>query len=137
NGRIFLVGRTGMDDTAWAIVLAEVREVLFWEVVVHLRLFLGIEMIEIAEELIEAVIGRQHVIKVAEMVLAELAGGIALVLQGPSYSECLFGHADGRARDANLRQTSAQNALTGDEGGAAVHARMLPIRIEEHDAFDS
>ena len=29
-------------------------------IVVHLRLFLGIEVVEVAEELVEAVIGRQH-----------------------------------------------------------------------------
>ena len=41
-------------------------------VVVHLRLFLGVEVIQVAEEFVEAVIGRQHVIQVAEVVLAEL-----------------------------------------------------------------
>ena len=38
-----------------------------------LRLLLGIEVIEVAEELVEAVVGRQELVLVAEMVLAELA----------------------------------------------------------------
>ena len=38
-------------------------------------------MVEVAEELVEAVIGRQHVVEIAEMVLAELPGRIALVLE--------------------------------------------------------
>ena len=50
-------------------------------VVVHLRLFFGVEVIEVAEELVEAVIGRQHVVEIAEVVLAELAGRVALVLE--------------------------------------------------------
>ena len=70
-----------MDDAARPDVLLEVREVLLRIVVVHLRLFLGVEVIEVAEELVEAVIGRQHVVEIAEVVLAELAGGVALVLQ--------------------------------------------------------
>ena len=49
----------------------------FREVVGHFRLFLGVEVVEIAEELVESVIGRQYLIQVAEMVLAELAGGVA------------------------------------------------------------
>ena len=47
-----------------------------------LRLFLGVEMVEIAEEFVEAVYGRQIFVAVAEMVLAELAGGVAERLQG-------------------------------------------------------
>ena len=46
-----------------------------------LRLVLGIEMVEIAEEFVEAVHGRQEFVAVAEMVLAELAGRIALRLR--------------------------------------------------------
>ena len=42
-----------------------------------LRLFLGIEVIEVSIELIKAVIGRQHLVTVAKMVLAELPGDIA------------------------------------------------------------
>ena len=42
------------------------------------RVFHRIEVIEVAEELVEAVDGGQEFIPVAEMVLAELAGGIAL-----------------------------------------------------------
>jgi hypothetical protein len=44
---------------------------------VVLRVLLGIEMIQIAEELVEAMIGRQVLIPVAEVVLAELAGRVA------------------------------------------------------------
>jgi len=46
-----------------------------------LRLLLGIEVIEIAEEFVEAVIGRQVFVAVSEMVLAELAGRLAERLQ--------------------------------------------------------
>ena len=41
------------------------------------RVLHGIEVIEIAEELVEAVDRRQELVQVAKMVLAELAGGVA------------------------------------------------------------
>ena len=42
-----------------------------------LRLLLGVEVVEVAEELVEAVHGRQELVAVAEVVLAELPGGVA------------------------------------------------------------
>jgi len=45
------------------------------------NILLGIEVVEVAEELVEAVHGRQELVAVAKMVLAELAGGIALRLE--------------------------------------------------------
>ncbi len=42
------------------------------------RVLHRIEVIEIAEELVEAVDGRQELVEIAQMVLAELAGGVAL-----------------------------------------------------------
>ena len=41
------------------------------------RVFHRVEVIEVAEEFVEAVHGRQELVLVAEMVLAELAGGVA------------------------------------------------------------
>ena len=42
-----------------------------------LRLFLGVEVVEVAEEFVEAMHGWQKFVAVAEMVLAKLAGRIA------------------------------------------------------------
>ena len=42
-----------------------------------LRLLLGVEVVEVAEELVEAVLGREELILVPQVVLAELAGGVA------------------------------------------------------------
>ncbi len=46
-------------------------------IVRQFRLFFGVQVIEVAEELVESVHGRQVFIAIAEMVFAELAGGIA------------------------------------------------------------
>ena len=42
-----------------------------------LGLLLGVEVVEVAEELVEAVGRRKILVAVAEVVLAELAGGVA------------------------------------------------------------
>ena len=59
----------------------EVRELLLGRVVVLLGLLLGVEVVEVAEELVEAVVGGQELVAVAEVVLAELAGRVALLLE--------------------------------------------------------
>ena len=66
-----------MEDAARAEPLAEVGEVVGRRVVAQLWLLLGVEVVEVAEELVEAVDGRQVLVAVAEVVLAELAGRIA------------------------------------------------------------
>ena len=47
------------------------------QVVAVFRLLLSVEVVEIAEEFVEAVVGRREFVLVAEMVLAELAGHVA------------------------------------------------------------
>ena len=115
--------------------IAEVREILLVRVVLHFRLFFGVEVIEVAEELVEPVVGRQHVVEIAEMVLAELAGRVALVLEAGGDGHELLRHADRRARDADLGEAGAIDALPGDEGGASRRARLLAVAIGEHHAF--
>ena len=69
------------------------------------------------------------------MVLAELAGGVALVLERGGDGDDLLVHADWRAGDADLREAGAIDALPGDEGGAARGAGLLAVGVGEHHAF--
>ena len=94
-----------MQHAARAELLPEVREVLRRRVVAQLRLLLGIQVIEIAEELIEAVHGRQVLVPVAEMVFPELAGGIAERLQQLGDGGIFGLHARGGARQPHLAQS--------------------------------
>ena len=45
-----------------------------FRIVFAFRLFLGVQVIEIAEEFVEAVHGRQELVAITKMVLSELAG---------------------------------------------------------------
>ena len=99
------------------------------------RLVLGVEVIEIAEELVEAVHGRQELVAVAEMVLAELAGRVALRLQQVGDRRVLVGKPFLRRRQPHFEQARAQRALAGDEGGAARGAGLLPVIVGEDRAL--
>ena len=76
--RIVAIGRLALQHAARAELGAELGVL---RIVGVLRLLLGVEVVEVAEELVEAVHGRQELVAVAEMVLAELAGGVALRLE--------------------------------------------------------
>ena len=61
-----------MDHVARADLVLERGRVVGCGRVLH-----RVEVIEVAEELVEPVHGRQVLVQVAEVVLAELAGGVA------------------------------------------------------------
>ena len=98
-------------------------------------LFLGVEVIEVAEEFIEAVHGRQKLVAVAQMVLAELAGGVAQRLQQLGDGRVFLLQADGGAGHADLGETGADRVLAGDEAGAAGGAALLRVVVGEEAAF--
>ena len=92
-------------------------------------------MVEVAVELIEAMVGRQHLVPVAQVVLAELGRGVAEVFQH-------LGHGDGRvlqplrgAGHADLGQPRARDALAGDEGRAAGGAALFGVIVGEKQAL--
>ena len=72
----FLLGGPGMHHTARQHLRAELRSLLFGWVVRVFGLFLGVEVVQVAEELVETVCGGQVLVEITEMVLAELASGI-------------------------------------------------------------
>ena len=100
-----------------------------------LWLVLGIEMVEIAEEPIEAVYGRQELVAVAEMVLAELSGRISLRLQKFGDSRVLSGQPFLCSRQAHLQESGSQWTLSGDECCAARGAGLLSIIVGEYRAL--
>ena len=135
DGRIVGVRREGVHDAARPERLVKVRKLLLIGIVVRFRLFLGVEVVEIAVELVEAVVGRQHRVEIAEMVLAELAGRVALVLERGGDGDEFLVHADRRAGNADLREAGAIDALPGDEGRAAGRAGLFAVGIGEQHAF--
>jgi hypothetical protein len=72
-------------------------------------------VIQVAEELVEAVHGRQVLVAVAEMVLAELPGRIAQRLEQLGDRRVLGLQAKRRRRHPHLAQPGPEHALAGDE----------------------
>src|SRR5271166_6586674 len=128
--------RLARKHPARAEILAEVRVVVLARIVALLRLLAGVEVIEEAEELVEAVHRRQELVLVAEMVLAELAGGVAERTQQFGHRGVLGAQADVRAREADLAEPGAEHALPGHERRAAGGAALLAVAVgEDHALF--
>jgi hypothetical protein len=64
-------------------------------------------VVEVPEELVEAVHRRQELIAIAQVVLAEVAGGVAQRLESLGHCDVACLKAHGRARDTDFRQAGA------------------------------
>ena len=100
-----------------------------------LGLLLGVEVVQVAEELVEAVHGGQVFIAVAEMVLAELPGGVALRLERRRDRRVGRLQAQVGTRQANLGQAGAVRVLAGDERRTPGGATLLPVVVGEQRPF--
>ena len=91
-------------------------------------------MVQVAEELVKAVVGRQEFVLVAQVVLAELRGGVAQRLEQLGDGGVLGLQADIGAGQADLQQAGAQRVLAGDKGRAPGGAALLAVVIGEQRA---
>src|SRR5262249_53541886 len=93
---VVAVGRPGVNHVARADRGLECLGVVAMRGILH-----RIQMIEITKEFIEAVDGRQKLVEITEVVLAELTGGISHGFEGRGDGRRLGWHADWRARLAH------------------------------------
>jgi hypothetical protein len=132
DGRVIPVACFALKHTSRPEFRTEAR--VFWIIGV-LRLFFCVEMIEVAEELVEAMNSRQKLVEIAQMVLAELAGGVAERLQRFCDGHILGAKTNRCARQPDFRKPGADRRLSGDEGGAASRAALLGVPVSEQRAF--
>ena len=104
-------------------------------IVGQFRLFLRVEVIEIAEKFVEPMHGRQIFVAIAQMVLAELTGCVAERLQQFGDSRVFRMQSDRGARHADFGQAGADRVLTRDEARAARRAALLAVKIGEGRPF--
>ena len=128
--RVVGVGRPAVDHVARADRVLQVLRIVAVRRVLH-----RIQVVEVAEELIEAVHRRQELVEVAQMVLAELAGGVAHRLERRGDGRRLGRHADRRAGLADGGQAGADRQLAGDEVGATGRAARLGVVVGEAHAL--
>src|SRR3954454_9134094 len=98
-------------------------------------IFHRIQVIEIAKELIEAMNSRQKLIQIAQVVLAELTGLIALSFERGSNgaSLCRYSHLGTRLADRSHACTNRK--LTHDEVRATRRATGLGIIVGEQHSL--
>lgn len=99
------------------------------------RLFLSVEVVEVAEKLIKPVIGRQHVITIAQVVFAKLAGDVTLSFKQHSDRRILFFYSLRSTGKTDFGKAGANGRLARDEGGASRGAGLLPIPVGEESSL--
>jgi hypothetical protein len=129
-GGIVHVGRPAMHEIARTGFVDPILRVVEPVGVGH-----RVEVVEVAEELVEAVQGRQVFVEVAEMVLAELAGRVAERFQHGGKRARLGRHADIRTRLAHRGEAGPQGKLAGDEVRAPRGAACLGVVVGEAHAL--
>jgi hypothetical protein len=92
-------------------------------------------VVEVAKELIEAVVARQHLIAVAEVVLAELTGHVTVGLEQAGDGRVFLLHAFRRSRQPDLCQTGTHGRLAGDERSPAGGAALLAVPVGKDRSF--
>src|SRR6185369_347743 len=120
------------NDAARAVALPELR---ILGIVRIFRLFLRVQVVKVAIELVEAVVRRQHVVAVTQVVLAELAGHVALGLEHGGNRRVFFLHALRRTWQPDLGEARADGRLSGDERRAAGGATLLAVPVGEDRSF--
>ena len=130
HGGVVHVGRIRMEHVARTDRVQQLLRVTRVRGIFHC-----VEVIEVTEELVEAVHRRQEFILVAKMVLAELAGRVAHPLQRSGNRHRLRGYPDGCAGLAHRGHACADRQFTGDEVGAACRAARFGVVVGKQHAF--
>src|SRR5262249_47467450 len=105
----------------------KVRKILRVRIIRQFRLFLRVQVIQIAIELLEAVHGRQIFVAVAEVVLAELRGRVAQWFEQFGDGRVFLVETNGGGRQTDFGQPGAQSMLTGDEGRPSGRTALLAV----------
>ena len=125
-GRIIGVGGPAVQDAAGANRSRKWGKSAAGRVGGQLWFLFGVEAVEVALELVEAVHGGQILVAIAQMVLAELARGVAERFEQLGNSGILSLQAHRRGRHADLAQPGTEHALAGDERSPPSRATLLP-----------
>ena len=99
------------------------------------RVFHRVEVIEVAEKLVKAMDGGQIFVAVAEVVLAELAGGVALRFERGGNGAGFRRQTDFGTRLTDRGQAGADGQFAGDEVGAPRRATRFRVVVGEEHAF--
>jgi hypothetical protein len=124
----------GMNNTAWVVHLQEDRIVL--GPIRHLRLLLGVQVVQVAEEFVEAMICRQILVTVSQVVLAELPGCISKRLDCLRDRNIALLDSHRSTWNAYLGHSRSYRNLSSDKGRSPGCAAILSVVVgERHSVF--
>ena len=130
NRWVVVIGGPAVEHIARADLLFEGLRIIAMRGVFH-----RVEVVQVTEELVEAVQRRQILVEIAEVVLAELARGVSHRLESGRDGRRFVGHADLRPGLPDGRQARTNGKLAGDEVRAAGGAAGLRVVVGEAHAF--
>ena len=122
----------GVDYAAWPELLLEPGHL---RVVLVLGLLLGVEVIQVAQELVETVIGRQMFIPVSQVIFAELTGGITPGLEHLGDSDIPILDPQIGTGQAHFGQACAKPGLARDKGRAPRRAALVAVVVGKAHAL--
>src|SRR4029450_7116431 len=97
----------------------------------------GVQVVKVAPEFLEPVGRRQSVGMITQMVLAELAGGVAEIQQELGEGRCAGPQVRNAAGQLRRDHARAQRMHSGEEGVASSSAALLGVVVHEDAAFVS
>ncbi len=130
-----LVERLALEHAARLGQVVQPGIAVLVRVIELLRFLLGVEVVQVAEELVEAVHRGQVLVEVAEVVLAELTRRVPERLEQFGDGRVFGGPADVDAGHPHLAHSGPVHALSTDEGCAARGAALLAVGIGESHAL--
>ena len=99
------------------------------------KVFIAVEMVEVAEVLVEAMPVRQVLFQIAKMILAKLSSGVALCLQDLGERDVFLLQSGRRARRADRCQAGANRKLARQERRSSCGAARLRVEGSQANAF--
>ncbi len=132
DGGVIAVGGFAIQHAARSVLGAELGVL---RIVGQLRLLFRVEVIQVAVEFVEAVHRRQEFVAVAEVVLADLRGGVSALFEQRGDRGVFLLQSERRAGQADFGQSGPQAMLPGDEGGPARRATLLGVVVGEDHAL--
>ena len=131
-GGIVFIGGPAVEDAPRSEFFSELG---ILGIVRILRLLFGVEVIEVAEELVEAMDRRKEFVAVAQMVFSKLSGRISQRFHDVGYRRIFRSETDVGSRQTNFGQAGSYWRLSGYKCGAAGGTALLTIPVGEECAF--
>src|SRR5205823_5097227 len=114
----------GVNHVAWADLVQELLRIVGMRRVLH-----RVQVIQVAEEFVEAVDGGQELIEIAQVIFAELAGRVALRFERGGNRASLSWYADLGTRLTDRGHAGADRQFAHDEVRATRRATRLSVVI--------